>query len=107
MVARHTSAEFVDVLGEIVTREPTRSGDSCNLRPPRDAQGASCPELSRRARKTASSHFTPTDSPGSIDQLWFAKSERDLLASGLFGLVADLAVAFSWREVYPSLVQKG
>lgn len=87
---RHTSAEFVAFLTDIVTHQPagkeihviadnlsankTRRGDEFLAQHPR-----------------VHLHFTPTGSSWLNQvELWFAKIERDVIARGVFTSVSDL-----------------
>jgi transposase len=90
-VPRHTSAAFVDFLGELVGSQP--SGRAIHV---------IADNLSTHKTQAVRTfliehpqvriHFTPTYSSWLNQiELWFAKIERDLLARGIFTSVPDLA----------------
>ncbi len=90
-VPRHTSAAFVEFLGDIVATQP-----------PRREIHVIADNLSTHKTQAVRTflldhpqvhlHFTPTYSSWLNQvELWFAKIERDLLARGIFTSVADLA----------------
>jgi transposase len=90
-VPRHTSAAFVDFLGEIVARQPTRREIHViadNL----STHKTHAVRTFLLEHPHVHLHFTPTYSSW-LNQVepWFAKTERDLLARGTFTSVADLA----------------
>jgi transposase len=89
--ARHTSADFVDFLGEVVAR--------CL---PSQEIHIILDNLSARKTQTVRDfldahprvqlHFTPTYSSWwNQVELWFAKIEREVIARGVFTSVSDLA----------------
>ena len=89
--ARHTSAEFVAFLADIVAHPPRRKEIH-----------VICDNLSAHKTKGVDDfltehpnvhlHYTPTYSSWLNQvELWFSKIERDLLARGIFTSVADLA----------------
>ena len=88
--ARHTSAEFVAFLTDIVTHQPKgkeihviADNLSAHKTPRVDAFLAEHPNVHL--------HFTPTYSSWLNQvELWFAKIERDVIARGVFTSVADL-----------------
>ena len=90
-VPRHTSAAFVEFLGDLVASQP--AGRDIHV----IADNLSTPKT--QAVRTfliehpnVRIHFTPTYSSWLNQvELWFAKIERDLLARGIFTSVADLA----------------
>ena len=90
-VARHTSAAFVDFLGEIVATQPQRRAIHViadNL----STHKTQAVRTFLLDHPTVHLHFTPTYSSWLNQvELWFAKIERDLLARGVFTSVADLA----------------
>lgn len=88
--ARHTSAEFVAFLADIVANQPT--GKQIHV---------ICDNLSAHKTQkvqqflsehpTVSIHYTPTYSSWLNQvELWFAKIQRDVIARGVFTSVADL-----------------
>src|SRR6266705_3079357 len=90
-VPRHTSAAFVEFLGDIVATQPKRQ--------PIHVIADNLSTHKTQAVRTflldhpnVHLHFTPTYSSWLNQvELWFAKIERDLLARGIFTSVADLA----------------
>jgi transposase len=90
-VPRHTSAAFVDFLGEIVARQPKRR----EIHVIADNLSTHKTQAVRTflvAHPNVTLHFTPTYSSWLNQvELWFSKIERDLLARGIFTSVADLA----------------
>ena len=90
-VPRHTSAAFVDFLGEIVATQPKRR----EIHVIADNLSTHKTQAVRTfllAHPNVHLHFTPTYSSWLNQvELWFAKIERDLLARGIFTSVADLA----------------
>jgi transposase len=87
---RHTSAEFVAFLADIVANQPT--GKQIHV---------ICDNLSAHKTQTVqqfvaqhptvSIHYTPTYSSWLNQvELWFAKIQRDVIARGVFTSVADL-----------------
>jgi transposase len=88
--ARHTSAEFVAFLGDIVAHQPRRKEIH-----------VICDNLSAHKTKSVQTfllehpnvhlHYTPTYSSWLNQvELWFAKVERDVIARGVFTSVTDL-----------------
>jgi transposase len=88
--ARHTSAEFVAFLGDIVAHQPRRKEIH-----------VICDNLSAHKTKSVDDfltahpnvhvHYTPTYSSWLNQvELWFSKIERDVIARGVFTSVADL-----------------
>jgi transposase len=90
-VPRHTSAAFVDFLGEIVATQPTRRAIHViadNL----STHKTQAVRTFLREHPNVRLHFTPTYSSWLNQvELWFSKIERDLLTRGVFTSVADLA----------------
>jgi len=90
-VPRHTSAAFVEFLGEIVTSQP--KGREIHVIV--DNLATHKTQAVRTfliAHPNVRLHFTPTYASWLNQvELWFAKIERDLLARGIFTSVADLA----------------
>ena len=88
---RHTSAAFVDFLGDIVASQPKRR----EIHVIADNLSTHKTQAVRTfllAHPHVHLHFTPTYSSWLNQvELWFAKIERDLLARGIFTSVADLA----------------
>jgi transposase len=88
---RHTSAAFVDFLGDLVASQP--SGRAIHVIA--DNLSTHKTQAVRTfliAHPTVRMHFTPTYSSWLNQvELWFAKIERDLLARGIFTSVPDLA----------------
>ena len=87
---RHTSAEFVAFLTDIVAQPAAGQGDPCHRRQPLGAQD----QAGRRVPAEHANvhlHFTPTYSSWLNQvELWFAKIERDVIARGVFTSVPDL-----------------
>lgn len=88
--ARHTSADFLAFLTEVVASQP-RTRDIHiildNLATHKTQQVRAFLAQHRRVQL----HFTPTYSSWLNQvELWFAKIERDILARGIFTSVADL-----------------
>jgi transposase len=90
-VPRHTSAAFVDFLGELVASQPRRREIHVivdNL----SAHKTKGVDAFLDAHPRVHLHFTPTYSSWLNQvELWFAKIERDLLARGIFTSLPDLA----------------
>jgi transposase len=88
---RHTSAEFVDFLEEVVARTPVPREIHIVL----DNLSAHKTEAVREfleRNPRVHFHFTPTYSSWLNQvELWFAKIQRDVIARGVFTSVADLA----------------
>ena len=90
-VPRHTSAAFVEFLGDIVASQPTGRAIHViadNL----STHKTQAVRTFLLAHPHVRIHFTPTYSSWLNQvELWFAKIERQLLARGVFTSVADLA----------------
>src|SRR5438309_5151729 len=90
-VPRHTSAAFVEFLGEIVASQPKRR----EIHVIADNLSTHKTQAVRTfllAHPNVHLHFTPTYSSWLNQvELWFSKIERDVLARGIFTSVADLA----------------
>lgn len=90
-VPRHTSAAFVDFLGDIVATQPRRRAIHVivdNLA----AHKTKGVDAFLEAHPQVQLHFTPTYASWLNQvELWFAKIERDLLARGIFTSIPDLA----------------
>jgi len=89
-VTRHTSAEFVAFLTDIVANQPKRKEIHViadNL----SAHKTPTVEEFLGAHSNVHLHFTPTYSSWLNQvELWFAKIERDVIARGVFTSVPDL-----------------
>ena len=89
--ARHTSAEFVDFLREVVALCQPRQEIHIildNLATHKTKQVAEFLEAHPRVKL----HYTPTYSSWLNQvEIWFAKIERDVIARGVFTSVKDLA----------------
>lgn len=87
---RHTSAEFVAFLGELIAHQP--AGRAIHI----IADNLSAHKTKGvaeflRDHPTVRLHYTPTYSSWLNQvELWFSKIERDLIARGIFTSVADL-----------------
>jgi transposase len=92
-VPRHTSAAFVEFLGDLVASQPRRREIHVivdNL----SAHKTKGVDAFLDAHPRVHLHFTPTYSSWLNQvELWFAKIERDLLARGIFTSLPDLARA--------------
>jgi transposase len=90
-VPRHTSAAFVEFLGDILATQPRRREIHVivdNL----SAHKTTGVEAFLAAHPRVHLHFTPTYASWLNQvELWFAKIERDILARGIFTSVPDLA----------------
>jgi transposase len=90
-VPRHTSAAFVDFLGDLVASQPIGRAIHViadNL----STHKTQAVRTFLIAHPHVRLHFTPTYSSWLNQvELWFAKIERDLLARGIFTSVPDLA----------------
>src|SRR6266545_2578667 len=90
-VPRHTSAAFVEFLGDLVASQPKRR----EIHVIADNLSTHKTQAVRTFlldHPDVHLHFTPTYSSWLNQvELWFAKIERDLLARGVFTSVADLA----------------
>jgi transposase len=89
--AKHTSAEFVAFLAELVTHQPQDKEIHVvvdNL----SAHKTERVELFLNEHPKVKMHFTPTYSSW-LNQVecWFSKIERDVIARGVFSSVKDLA----------------
>ena len=90
-VPRHTSAAFVEFLGDIVTSQPIGReihviADNLSTHKTQAVRTFLLEHPNVRL------HFTPTYSSWLNQvELWFSKIERDLLARGIFTSVTDLA----------------
>src|ERR1700735_3511763 len=88
---RHTSADFVDFLGEVVSQCRPKQEIHIIL----DNLSAHKTQAVRdflEAHPQVRLHFTPTYSSWLNQvELWFAKIERDVIARGVFTSVPDLA----------------
>ena len=88
--ARHTSADFVDFLGEVVAQCRPRQEIHIIL----DNLSAHKTQAVRDfldAHPQVRLHFTPTYSSWLNQvELWFAKIQRDIIDRGVFTSVADL-----------------
>ncbi len=89
-VPRHTSAAFVEFLGDIVAAHPRREihviVDNLSAHKTKSVQAF----LDTHPRVQL--HFTPTYASWLNQvELWFGKIERDLLARGIFTSIPDLA----------------
>jgi transposase len=88
-VPRHTSAAFIEFLGDIVTAHPRRPIHVIvdNLA----AHKTKAVDAFLAAHPTVHLHFTPTYASWLNQvELWFGKIERDLLARGIFRSLPDL-----------------
>jgi transposase len=89
-VPRHTSAAFVEFLGDIVASQPKGREIHVIL----DNLATHKTQAVRTfliAHPNVRLHFTPTYASWLNQvELWFAKIERDLLARGIFTSVSDL-----------------
>jgi transposase len=90
-VPRHTSAAFVEFLGEIVASQP-KGREIHVILDNLATHKAQAVRTFLIAHPNVRLHFTPTyGSWLNQVELWFSKIERDLLARGIFTSVADLA----------------
>jgi transposase len=90
-VPRHTSAAFVDFLGDIVATQP-RQREIHVIADNLSTHKTQAVRTFLLNHPNVHLHFTPTYSSWLNQvELWFAKIERDLLARGIFSSVADLA----------------
>jgi transposase len=90
-VPRHTSAAFVDFLGEIVASQPERRAIHV-IADHLSTHKTQAVRTFLLAHPNVRLHFTPTYSSWLNQvELWFAKIERDLLARGIFTSLPDLA----------------
>src|SRR2546422_3083916 len=87
---RHTSAEFVAFLADIVVNQPRRKeihviADNLSAHKTKRVDGFLA------EHRNVHLHFTPTYSSWLNQvELWFAKIERDVIARGVFSSVPDL-----------------
>jgi transposase len=90
-VARHTSAAFVEFLGDIVGSQP-KTREIHVIADNLSTHKTQAVRTFLIAHPNVRIHFTPTYSSWLNQvELWFSKIERDLLARGIFTSVADLA----------------
>jgi transposase len=88
--ARHTSAEFVAFLADIVAHQPKRKEihvicDNLSAHKTKAVEEFLSKHLNVRL------HYTPTYSSWLNQvEIWFAKIERDVIARGVFNSVTDL-----------------
>jgi len=88
--ARHTSAEFVAFLTDIVANQP-RGKEIHVIADNLSAHKTKQVEQFLRGHANVHMHFTPTYSSWLNQvELWFAKIERDVIARGVFTSVPDL-----------------
>jgi transposase len=89
--ARHTSAEFVAFLEDLLARQAQQQSvhiicDNLSAHKTK----AVCDFLARHPKVRI--HYTPTYSSWLNQvEIWFSKIQRDLIARGIFGSVKDLA----------------
>src|SRR5690242_4905507 len=89
--ARHTSAEFVAFLSDIVVNQP-RGKEIHVIADNLSAHKTALVEQFLERHRNVHLHFTPTYSSWLNQvELWFAKIERDVIARGVFTSVKDLA----------------
>src|SRR5438309_6815249 len=90
-VPRHTSAAFVEFLGDIVTTQP-KGRQIHVIADNLSTHKTQAVRTFLLEHPQVHLHFTPTYSSWLNQvELWFAKIERDLLARGVFTSVTDLA----------------
>jgi transposase len=90
-VPRHTSAAFVDFLGDIVSSQP-HGREIHVIADNLSTHKTQAVRTFLLEHPQVRIHFTPTYSSWLNQvELWFAKIERDLLARGIFTSVTDLA----------------
>ena len=88
--ARHTSAEFVAFLTDIVAHQP-RGKEIHVIADNLSAHKSAVVQDFLAAHPKVHLHFTPTYSSWLNQvELWFAKIERDVIARGVFTSVPDL-----------------
>jgi transposase len=88
--ARHTSAEFVAFLTDIVVHQP-RGKEIHVIADNLSAHKTGQVEQFLDAHRNVHLHFTPTYSSWLNQvELWFGKIERDVIARGVFTSVSDL-----------------
>src|SRR6267142_2810796 len=89
--ARHTSAEFVDFLGQIVASQP--EGREIHI----VADNLSAHKTKNvfeflQAHPTVRIHYTPTYSSWLNQvEIWFSKIQRDVISRGIFSSTTDLS----------------
>lgn len=89
--ARHTSAEFIDFLGEVVASAKW-AGEIHIILDNLSAHKTKAVEGFLEAHRKVRFHFTPTYSSWLNQvEIWFSKVERDVIARGVFTSVRDLA----------------
>jgi transposase len=87
---RHTSAEFVAFLNDLVTNQP-RGKEIHVIADNLSAHKTKQVDAFLAAHSNVHLHFTPTYSSWLNQvELWFAKIERDVIARGVFTSVPDL-----------------
>src|ERR671919_2903026 len=90
-VPRHTSAAFVEFLGDLVASQP-KGREIHVILDNLSTHKTQAVRTFLLDHPNVHLHFTPTYSSWLNQvELWFAKIERDLLARGVFTSVADLA----------------
>lgn len=88
--ARHTSAEFVAFLTDLVVNQP-RGKEIHVIADNLSAHKTGLVEKFLTAHPKVHLHFTPTYSSWLNQvELWFAKIERDVIARGIFTSISDL-----------------
>jgi transposase len=88
--ARHTSAEFVAFLTDIVVNQP-RGKEIHVIADNLSAHKTAQVKAFLEAHRNVHMHFTPTYSSWLNQvELWFSKIERDVIARGVFTSVPDL-----------------
>ena len=88
--ARHTSAEFVAFLTDIVVNQP-RGKEIHVIADNLSAHKSGQVQVFLEAHRNVHLHFTPTYSSWLNQvELWFGKIERDVIARGVFTSVSDL-----------------
>src|ERR1700761_7769399 len=88
--ARHTSAEFVAFLTDIVANQP-RGQEIHVIADNLSAHKSQPVKAFLEAHKAVHLHFTPTYSSWLNQvELWFSKIERDVIARGVFTSLPDL-----------------
>jgi transposase len=89
--ARHTSAEFVAFLGDVVAHQP-RGREIHVILDNLSAHKTKRVDAFLAEHPQVRLHFTPTYASWLNQvELWFAKIERDVIARGVFTSVKDLA----------------
>lgn len=89
--ARHTSAEFIDFLGEVVASAKW-AGEIHIILDNLSAHKTKAVKEFLQAHPKVRFHFTPTYSSWLNQvEIWFSKVERDVIARGVFTSVTDLA----------------